>query len=204
MCNCGAPSWSWAAQLGEVRWLQRAAKPMKQLEVVALVDASGVHPVSKLNHWPKLKTQGSLDTVADLDERASEQGLSDLMTADGSLIVKGRTQLVFIDNNTNHVEKEPRFRKDLDYGTVNILARETGVELPEDCKLWKGNMDCQRAGDWRFICPPSTTEVIGGWALFENSHLTTISANMMVLARLLFMSRHGRKSPLVKGLGVQS
>lgn len=172
VCNCGAPSWSWAAQLGEVKWLQRAAKSMKELEFVALVDLSGVHPVSKLNHLPKLKTQGSSDTVTDLDERASEQGLSDLMTPGNSLILKGRTQLVLIDNNSNRVENEPRFRKDLDYGTVETLARETGVELPEDYKLWKDNMDCQRAGDWRFVCSPSTPEIIGGWALFENSHLT--------------------------------
>ena len=171
LCNCGAPSWSWAARLGEVRWLQRAAKPMKELEVVALVDASGVHPVSKLNHWPKLKTQGSSDTVIDHDERASEQGQSDLMTSGGSLIVKGRTQLVFIDNNINRDENEPRVRKDLDYVTVETLTRETGVELPEDYTLWKDNVDCQRAGDWRFVCSPSTPGIIGGWALFENSHL---------------------------------
>lgn len=60
------------------------------------------------------------------------------MTLGDSLIVKGRTQLVLIDNNTNRVENEPRSRKDLDYGTVANLARETGVELPEDYQLWKG------------------------------------------------------------------
>lgn len=174
VCNCGAPSWSWASQLGEVRWLQRAAKPTKELEVVALVDASGVHPVSKLNHWPKLKKQGSLETLVDLEEEAREQVLNGLMIPGGSLIVKGRTQLVLIDNNSNRVENKPSFRMDLDYGTVETLARETGVELPEDYAIWKDNMDCQRTGDWRFVCSPSTSEIIGGWALFENFQLINL------------------------------
>jgi hypothetical protein len=179
-CNCGAPSWSWAAQLGEVRWLKRASKPKKELEIVSIINASGVCPVSELDLWPPLITKTSPDTQAQISPGTESVGerqlpyprLLDLMTSDVRLIVKGRTQLVLIDNNTSCTENMPRFRKDLDASTVEILARETGVELPEDYNLWKDNLDCQRAGDWRFVCSPSKPEVIGGWALFEDSRLT--------------------------------
>jgi hypothetical protein len=213
-CNCGAPSWSWASQLGEVRWLHRAAKHKKELEIISLVNIAGIHHVSELKLWPELmvqmssesEVQNSSGTVSDGEGRPPDPGLTDLMTSDVSLIVKGRTQLVFIDDNSNHAENKPRSRKDLAYDVVETLARETSVELPEDYKLWKDNMDCQRAGDWRFVCSLSTPEIIGGWALFEDSRLTDhLSSYDGFSAIALHISTRRRVAPdgRIKGTGTR-
>jgi hypothetical protein len=46
------------------------------------------------------------------------------------------------------------------------MVRRASIEFGSH---FKDNIDCQRAGDWRFVCAPSKPEVIGGWALFEDS-----------------------------------
>ena len=172
LCTCGAPSWSWAFHLGGVVWLPKASKCVNKLSILAFTDASGLHPISGMNLWPPT-ISANTDTGTG-DTPLEDSGKSDLMTAAGSLLVKGQMQWLSIDNSIERIEKGPGLRKDLEHGTVDTLARETGVDLPDDFSQWKNDPLCQRAGDWRFICTPSRRDIIGGWALFESDHLASL------------------------------
>lgn len=170
--NCGAPSWSWAAQLREVRWLQRATKSVNELTILTVVDNTGVCFVSEPDDSSKLNRHTSPGTVNYVNNQASDLEVSDLMSAGGFLIVKGHTQILLIDSDRGR----PGYRPELDRGTVETLARSTFVELPKDYELWKDDKNCQRAGDWCFVCSLSTPNVVGGWALFDDLRLISRSS----------------------------
>ncbi|PPJ57656.1 hypothetical protein CBER1_00105 [Cercospora berteroae] len=164
-CNCDAPSWSWATHVDGVTWLPRAARTTKHLEVISFTNALGSHVMSEM------APHRTVSDHEDPEDASTKDTIGkDLMSANGSLTIKGKLNWVYIDNNLEYPDHDgPGTRKVLDYTTVETLARETGVGLPEDYAEWNSNPLCQRAGDWRFICSISQQDIIGGWALFENS-----------------------------------
>jgi hypothetical protein len=153
-----------------VKRLQRASKVKEELRVVSMIDDTGMQSVSESCFWPLPAGQSPSDAEAQSSSRfvpvenvqSADSTSTDVMTSLVPLLVRGRTQLLHINNNDDDcAENTPRSRKDLNFEDVEILARETGVELPKDYKLWKNDVDCQRAGDWRFACPPDTPGRIG-------------------------------------------
>lgn len=167
LCSCRAPSWSWASQLGEVKWLPRSGKMTTKLRVVDSDQTRGNRRQSISAQW--LLTEAI--EMSDILNRSSEGDEIDLIAMCAYIRVTGRLHFVLINNNSDVADNGVRYRKNLDHDTIETLARETGVELPKASGLWSKNKDCQRACDWRFVCSSSTTDVIGGWALFESPHL---------------------------------
>ena len=163
-CECGAPSWSWASRLAEVKWLKRSAHSQMECEVTALIATGITYTIDTLKKWsPSLA--GSSDSLA---TTPSKERIFDVTNTIVSVLLKGRIQPVLIKNDFTLDENGLKAKKEINYGLVETLARESEVELPEDYDLWKDSNDCQRAGDWKLVCSPSTPEVVGGWALFES------------------------------------
>lgn len=168
-CGCGAPSWSWASRLADVRWLKRSAQSQMGFEVTALISASGLpHTVDKLQKWPPSLHESSTTLDSAQPPQATEN-IFDVTNTIVSVLLKGRIQPVLIKNYLVADEDASNAQKKLGYDLLETLARETDVDtVPEDYDLWKADVNRERVSDWKLVCSPSTPTIAGGWALFES------------------------------------
>ena len=132
-CGCGAPSWSWASRLADVRWLMRSAQTRVEFDVTGLICAfRNTYTIDKLKRWSPLGSPCISDSPG---TSPSQEDIFDVTNTIVSVLIRGRIQPVLVKNNFTHDDDGPKVKKELDYGLVETLARETEVTLPEDYNL---------------------------------------------------------------------
>ena len=155
LCSCGAPSWSWASRLANVRWLKRSARAEVGFEVTALISSSArsytMHELERLTASSNVFPTKSNAPVA-IQSFKNIFGVTNIVA---SIMLRGRIQAALINNASTDID------------LLQTLARETDVTLPEDHRLWTKHIDGRRALSWKPVTSPSTPHVVGGWALFD-------------------------------------
>jgi hypothetical protein len=162
-----------------VKRLQRASKVKEELRVVSMIDDTGMQSVSESCFWPLPAGQSPSDAEAQSSSRfvpvenvqSADSTSTDVMTSLVPLLVRGRTQLLHINNNDDDcAENTPRSRKDLNFEEVEILARElvTGV-LPAP-QIRQGELAARRCLTTQISPIVLTAVMVSGHLLFTFRH----------------------------------
>jgi Heterokaryon incompatibility protein (HET) len=142
--ECGAPSWSWASQNGQVKWAEVSSSARAGCKILALVTKDGQSHQVEVSAAPNDKALAShsrLQVANASNINKDTFGVSSVVT---QIQIRGRLVPVVIRH----------FLKDVE-GMAYRVGKMTGHSLPSGRE------------NWRAICAPTTPELLSGWILID-------------------------------------
>lgn len=145
--------------------MPRSSKTVKAVQIKALRDSwSRLHEEAELRKWQELHrfAKQSHTNVESINPFSTTS-----MTA--GIILAGQMTPVVVQNLLQLAGDA--HHKEFSAETVNTLARETDIQLVDPALgVWKRDRDWLYAAQWLLVCGPSTPNVIGGWALLDDTN----------------------------------